>query len=328
VEFADDVSEAEGIFRASLARIPMSSLHESEVCYSILESLPVGLCVVDLQKKIVLWSEGAERVTGHMRHEAIGHSCIAETLLHCDQPGCEFCNEECPLARAIKTAQPAEAIGFIHHKLGHEIPVRVRAVPVRNAHGSIIGAAEIFEEQQTVSLDHREDNLELAGCVDEVTGVASHAIMQSHLRETLGTFNDVQVPFGILCFRLEGLEHFRTSFGPDAAASFLRVVARTLEGSLFKSDHVGRWADDQFLVILNSCRDDAVFSVRERVRRMLANDGIDWWGERRSLPVSIGSATAQPGDSIESLMERAQKSLDAASAGRIHIAGASSSGSK
>jgi GGDEF domain-containing protein len=90
---------------------------------------------------------------------------------------------------------------------------------------------------------------------------------------------------------------------------------------------VRRWSDDQFLVILNACREEAMHAVRDRVRRMLANDGIEWWGERRSLPISIGEATAQPDDTIESLMERAQKSLAAAAAGPIHSASASRSAS-
>ncbi len=300
----------------------MSAFHDFEVSRSILESLPVGLCVVDMQRNIVYWSDGAERITGHLRHEAIGHSCIGEALLHCDHPGCEYCGEECPLSQAIKTAQPSEAISFLHHKAGHTVPVRVRAVPVHNLHGSIIGAAETFEEQQSASLDHPESLN--PGCVDEVTGVASHAMMQAHLRETLGTFNEVQVPFGILFFRLEGLDHFRGSFGPEAAASLLRVVARTLEGALWKSDFVGRWSDNQFLVILNGCREEALFSVRERVRRMLSNDSIEWWGERRSLPVSIGHATVQPADSSESLIARAQQSLESASAGQARAPGCES----
>lgn len=292
----------------------MSAFHDFEISRSILESLPIGLCVVDMHKKIVYWSDGAERITGHMRHEVIGHSCISEALLHCDHPGCEYCGDECPMSKAIKTAQGAEAIGFLHHKAGHQVPVSVRAVPVHNLHGSIIGAVETFEEQQSASLDHPESLN--PDCIDEVTGVSSHAMMQAHLRETLGTFAEVQVPFGILCFRLEGLDHFRGSFGPEAASSLLRVVARTLEGALWKTDFVGRWADDQFLVILNRCREEALVSVRERIRGLLANDSIEWWGERRSLPVSIGYATAQPGDSIDSLMERAQKALAAAAAGR------------
>jgi len=302
----------------------MSFFDESEIYRSILENLPTGLCVVDLQKKIVFWSNGAERITGHLRHEVVGRSCVSEPLLHCDQPGCEFCSEECPLARSMKTSQPTDSTGFLHHKSGHEVPVRIRATAVHNQSGSIIGAVETFEDLQQASVPAREDSSRLPGCVDGITDLPTRAVVQSHLRETLATFTNVQVPFGILCFRLEALDHFRASFGPEAASSLLRVVARTLEGALWRTDFVGRWTDDQFLVILNGCRDEALYSVRERLRRMLANDAIEWWGERRSLPVSIGQATAQSGDNVESILDRAQKSLDGASAGRTRSAAAGS----
>lgn len=303
----------------------MSSFHDSDICRSILESMPSGLCVVDMQKKIVFWSDGAERITGHLRHEVIGHSCVSESLLHCDQPGCEFCKEDCPVALAIKTSRSTEAIGFLHHKTGYEIPVRIRAVPVHNQHGSIIGAVETFEElQATAAPLHRDDALSLPGCIDLVTSVASHALMLSHLRRALATFIKVQVPFSVLCLRLEGLLHFRASLGPEASSSLLRVVARSLESTLWTSDVIGRWSDDQFLVILNGCHAEALPSVRERVRRMLAGDGIEWWGERRSLPISVGDASAQPDDTVEALIERMQKSLETASAWRTLAASASS----
>lgn len=304
----------------------MSVFHDLDICRGILDSLPAGLCVVDMEKKIVFWSHGAERITGYLRHEIIGHSCVSEPLLHCDQPGCEFCKEDCPVARAIKTSQPADAIGFLHHKTGYEVPVRIHAVPVYNPHGSIIGAAETFEElQQTIAPLRHDESLGLPGCIDEVTHIASRALMLSHLRRTLATFVEVQVPFALLCVQLGGLPHFRASLGPEAASSLLRVTARSLESTLWTTDLIGRWSDDQFLVILNGCREDCLPAVRERVRRVLSGDGIEWWGERRSLPISVGEAFAQPDDTIESLLLRLQKSLDSASAWRTNAASAAGS---
>ena len=304
----------------------MSCFDDSDIWRSIFDSLPSGLCVVDVQKKIAFWSDGAEHITGHLRHEVIGHSCVSETLLHCDQPGCEFCKEDCPVARAIKTSQPTDGIGFLHHKSGYEIPVRIRAVPVRNQHGSIIGAVETFDEVQCIAQPgDRSDGL--PGCLDEVTHVTGPVVMRAHLRRALSTLADVQAPFAILLVRLEGLSHFRASLGSEASNSLLRVVARSLETTLWTSDHIGRWSDDQFLVILNGCHENALPSVRERVRRMLANDGIEWWGERRSLPSAIGHAAAQFGDSTESLLDRALQSLETASAWRTNSASASGGGS-
>ena len=301
----------------------MPSFDNADIYRNILESLPTGLCVVDMQKRIVLWSDGAERITGHLRHDVIGHRCVGEALLHCDQQYCERCNEDCPLAQAIKTGHATQALSFLHHKDGHEVPVRVQAVPVRNAHGSIIGAVETFEDQQAAPAE-REDGLHIAGSVDQISGVASQALMQSHLRETLATFSELHVPFGVLRIRLEGMEDFRARCGPEAAASLLRVAGQTLESALWKTDFVGRWSDDQFLVIVNGCSEEALRSVGERIRRMAASNGIEWWGERRSLPVHIGRAAAQPGDTMESLMERAQSSLDVASAMRTRAAASGS----
>jgi diguanylate cyclase (GGDEF)-like protein/PAS domain S-box-containing protein len=241
-----------------------------------LESLPIGVCVVDIHKKIVLWSDGAERITGHPRHEVIGHSCVAEPLLHRDQPGCEFCSEECPVGRAIKTSHAAEATGFLHHKAGHEVPVRIHAVPVHNEHGSIIGAVETFEDlQQAAHPTRGEPCEETPDFIDPVTGVASRAMMQSHLRQALSSFSELQIPFGLLFLRVEGLPHFRASLGQEAASSSLRVVARTLESTLWITDFVGRWAEEQFLVILSGCREDARSVVRERIRRTLEDAGGD-----------------------------------------------------
>ena len=301
----------------------MFSFDDSEICRSILESLPTGVCVVDMQKRIVLWSDGAERITGHRRHDVIGRCCIAEPLLHCDQPGCEFCSEECPLALAMKTAHPAEGNGFLHHKSGYEVPVRMRAVPVHNEHGSIVGAVETFEDlQQAANPDRRDVTGQLPESIDAVTGTAGRATVELHLRRALAAFREVQVPFGVLLVQIEDLPHFRASLGIEAAYSFLRVVARTLEGSLWITDFIGRWRDDQFLVVLSGCREDALHSVWERVRRALVGEGIEWWGERRSLPVSIGRASSCEEDTVEAVLERVQKSLEAVSAWRTRAASA------
>lgn len=297
----------------------MSAFDEFDACRNILESLRTGVCVVDMQKKILFWSDGAERITGHLRHEVVGRSCVDRSLLHRQQPGCEFCSEECPLARAIKTAHAVEASGFLHHKAGYEVPVRIRAVPVHNPHGSIIGAVETFDELEQSDVNRAEKAL--PGIVDDVTGVATPAQMKSHLRDALAAFTRRQVAFSVLRFRLQGLEHFRAAFGPDAAASLLRVVARSLASDLSRTDIVGRWAGDEFLVILYGCCEGSLPVVRERLRRMLANDSIEWWGERRSLPVAVGDATAQAEDTIELILDRAQNSLDQASQ-RLTRAGA------
>lgn len=308
----------------------MSSFDDADICRNILESLPTGVCVLDMQKRIVLWSNGAERITGHLRHEVIGRCCIAEPLLHCDQPGCEFCGEECPLARAMKTSHDAEGVSILYHKSGHEIPVRARAVPVRSSHGSIVGAVEVFEEvQQSAKCDRSGNSAQFPEFVDAVTGTANQLAMERHLRRALASFREMEVPFGIFLVQVEKLARFRANLGAEAGFSFLRLVARTLESTFSSNDFIGRWREDQFLVVASEFEEESLSSMRERIRRMLAREGIEWWGERHSLPVSIGGALVKRDDTFEALLDRAQQSLSTASAWitGLDVAGPESSGS-
>lgn len=302
----------------------MHTFEDPEIYRDILERLSTGLCVVDLQKRIVLWSDGLEQITGRRRHEVIGHSCVGEALLHCDHQDCEWCHEDCPLARAMKTSRHAESLGFLHHKDGHEVFVRARAIPARTARGSIIGAVAIFEEPQHILGTNCRES-QLPGCIDEITGIASRAMMQAHLREALAAFSELHLPLSVLGVRLEGLEHFRSRFGSDAASSLLCLVARTLESNGWKSSLVGRWKDNEFLLILNGCTERAVHSVRERVRCSLANDGIEWWGERHSLPISIAETCAQPGDTLALLLERLERSFAATTSKHSRLDGGNKS---
>jgi diguanylate cyclase (GGDEF)-like protein/PAS domain S-box-containing protein len=290
----------------------MGTFEDPDIYRGILEALSIAVCIVDLQKRIVLWSDGAERVTGRQKHEVIGHSCVGEALLHCDHQDCEWCSEDCPLARSMKTSRPIEAQAFVYHKRGQHVPVRVRADAVRNVHGSIVGAVASFEEQQPpLSPGYFGQGGNRPGYIDEITGVASRVMTQAHLREALTTFAEFHIPVAVLRLHLVGLDEFRSRYGPDATSSLLRMVARTLESTVWVTDFIGKWSADEFLVILNGCRKEAVQSVLERVRRMLASDGIEWWGERHCLPVSIGQVSAETDENLESLMRRLEQSLSA-----------------
>ena len=86
-------------------------------------------------------------------------------------------------------------------------------------------------------------------------------------------------------------------------------MVRTIESCLWTSDLVGRWSDDQFLLLVDGNREEGIEALRARIRRMLAAEGIEWWGERRSLPVLIVATAAETGDTVESVVQRLQELL-------------------
>ena len=107
------------------------------------------------------------------------------------------------------------------------------------------------------------------------------------------------------------LDDFRARYGQEAAISILRVLARTLRNTIWPTDFVGRWSEDQFLVILSGCDQEALRAVSDRVLKMVGHATIEWWGEELSVAVSIGGGVAKAGDSAESLLLRAQAAMKA-----------------
>jgi two-component system, cell cycle response regulator len=288
----------------------MPAFQDPEIYRDILDGLQIGVSVLDLQRKIVFWSDGAEQITGYARIDVLGHSCVENVLLHCNQTSCEMCADQCPIEAALRNAKPMEAMSFIHHKSGHRAPVRTWAIPLRDKRGSIIGTIQTFEpEFATAGPDPNDRSMKEHGWLDDATGLPNQAMMQSHLRETLGTFTEVHIPFGVVCLDVRGLGRFRASYGQGAAKSILQVLARTLRNTVWPTDFLGAWGDGQFLAILMGCGDEALQTVSQRMLKMMASATIQWWGEDLSVAVSIGCAGAQTGDSVESLLQRAQQAL-------------------
>ncbi len=304
----------------------MPSFQDPEIYRDILDCLQIGVSVLDLQKKIVFWSDGAEKITGFARIDVLGHACAENILLHCNLNSCEMCAGSCPMAAALHGGKPAEAMSSIHHRSGYWTPVHIWAIPLRDKHGSIIGIIQTFQNEFAVQGPSPNDrSMKKNGCLDYATELPNHAVMQSHLREMLGTFAELHIPFGVLCVEVTELSQFRARYGQEAAASILRVLARTLRNTIWPSDFVGRWSEDRFLVILAGCDHEALQAVCQRILKMTLRATIEWWGEELSVAVLIGSAEVLPGDDVESLLRRAQESLKQGRTGASGAAAGTSS---
>ena len=129
----------------------MPDLQDPELFRTVLDSLQTGVFVADRNGKILFWNQGAERLTGHKRHEVVGRLCRDNILVQCNDQGCIACGASCPISRTLREGKPQEAKIQLRHKDGHPVHVLMRIAPIRDSHGSIIGIAESFDEQKFAS---------------------------------------------------------------------------------------------------------------------------------------------------------------------------------
>lgn len=183
----------------------------------------------------------------------------------------------------------------------------MRIAPVFDRNGSIIGAAQSFDEQRFTSDSERNQySLAAHGCLDGTTEVPNRGYLQFQLREDLAGFEEYHLPFAVIFIQVDRLPQFRATYGHRAGDAVLRVMAQTVRNGLRPSDLLGRWEEDQFLAILPNCGQGGVQMAMERIGKLVTYAKLQWWGDQLSITTSIGYASVQVGDSMESLVRRAQ----------------------
>ena len=215
----------------------MLDLNNPRVFETAVDSLDVGVYLVDRHRKIVYWNRGAERISGYLRQDVTGRFCRDDILVHSDENEAVLCGTDCPLAGCMRDGQLREATVYLRHRAGHRVPVRVRAVPLRDEAGKICGAAEIFEERRVIPKSERRRNvLAKHGCLDEATELPNRDLMASYLRGQVDLFSTHGLPFSVLLIQPDRLQLFQSAHGHEAVRSILRVFAHTMKEVLRASN--------------------------------------------------------------------------------------------
>jgi len=293
----------------------MLDLQNAEIFRAALESLQTGVCVVDHDRKISYWNDGAERITGYLRQDVLGRFCGDILLIKSHEKKAALCDQYCPLVAAMRDGRARESRVYLHHKSGYPVPVSLRAVPIRDVHGHVIGATESFVERPWASKRHRPvSSLAVGNGLDALTQLPDSAFTETYLADRFKFASEHVIPLGLLSIQLDHLDTLTATHGLEAAEAILNVIAHTLRNGLDPQDFVGRWAGDQFLAIISNCSVDDLLTTAERLKRLAHSSEIIWWGDQLSVTVSVGGAVLVPGEPLEALLGRTVDALKGAGA--------------
>lgn len=276
---------------------------------SWLDSLFDAAYAVDKDRIIVYWNKAAEDLTGYLEAEVVGTACADDILRHVDLSGHDLCKNRCPLYEAICDGQKKEAIVFLHHKQGHRVPVHVRISPIKNEDGNIIGAIEIFSDHSkdlhtVTELEQRKKESMLDPLLE--IGNRRYAETIFHIRQfELKMTGNV---FGVIFMDIDHFKTINDKYGHPTGDKVLLMVSRTVTNLLRHFDTFVRWGGDEFLICLpNINTKEGLQAVSERIKNFVHSSFVPLNGENLSVSVSLGATLISAEDSMESIIERADK---------------------
>lgn len=161
-----------------------------------------------------------------------------------------------------------------------------------------------------VHLRHAERRRELERRihVDPLTEVLNRRGLMATLRRELERARRDGTPMSVLMIDVDRFKHLNDTCGHAAGDVVLRNIARTLSEAVRAVDLVGRLGGDEFVVVVPNSDEPAAAALAERIALMrIAPVEVD--GRAIEVGVSAGVATLRDGETIEALLERADRAM-------------------
>jgi diguanylate cyclase (GGDEF)-like protein/PAS domain S-box-containing protein len=268
-----------------------------ELLLAALDGVEFGLFVLDDAGQVVFWNHAAENQTGHLSAEMVGSPLGEDILLSYGERG------------ELKGAQPANGKGirYFKHRKGHRVAVRWRSSQLRNAAGEAIGRVEWFRALED------PDSVAAQSISDGSGHSRSREALEEHLRRSFAQWSQGSVPLSVLSVQVDQAAQMRRTHGKDACEAMMDVVEKTLAGSLRPTEVMGRWGENEYLVITHHRLLPALERHALRLASIAQAAEFRWWGDKISLTVTIGGTVAAGEESIKDLLARAGECVKLAS---------------
>jgi diguanylate cyclase (GGDEF)-like protein len=182
---------------------------------------------------------------------------------------------------------------------------------LRDGLGSRIGTAAVF---------HPADSLDALphGYAGEDGKVAES---QTDLEDRLSIeFEDSKrdgLPFGVLWVGVDQAHELRKTHGAGGCQAMLQKVEHALAQGLRPSEEIGRWGEDEFLVIAHERSAEMLGAHGKMLAGLARTADFRWWGDQVSVTVSIGAAQIDNDrdETLAQLLERAREAFQSSMRG-------------
>lgn len=145
--------------------------------------------------------------------------------------------------------------------------------------------------------------------VDCLVPLPNRRAFSRRLEWAIKMFQRYKTPFSVLFCDINNLKPVNDSYGHQVGDTVINRVAELLRANLRDSDFVARLGGDEFAAILFHARKADAAKRVEGLQTVLTSSPLVWNGRKIPLSVAIGIAEAEPNDTPDSLLDRADRAM-------------------
>ncbi len=183
----------------------------------------------------------------------------------------------------------------------------------------ILHSFDTFQKQITKELNSADmtitrlkleiEKLERESNIDPLTKTYNRRVLVKDLEEILDIGQEKNLDMQLILFDADDFKNINDTFGHIAGDKTLIYITRLIQNSIRKGIRIYRYGGEEFIVILNRIEESDGIKVAKRIVKNADESKLLYKGNTIHLTLSAGIAKHMKGDSVESLIERADSAL-------------------
>ena len=151
---------------------------------------------------------------------------------------------------------------------------------------------------------YQKINLDLAS-KDSMTGTMNRQAFDEHLDNLIQKLRIQLQPMSVLILDIDNFKNINDSYGHLEGDRCICAVADLIDQFIYEDEMLARWGGDEFAIIFNRNIDETLQLIEEIMKAKDENPVF----ERYGITLSFGVTTYRKGDTINTLVGRADKAL-------------------
>ncbi len=273
-----------------------------------------GYFIADALGEYCVWSDGMSGLSsrplgsvlsGRWQESDIQLSPIAQTDRNEEAPAEEI------VSQVLRNGRAQFGSRVCRVSESQQLSVDVHTMPVSDQQLRVTGIAQLFRCKGGVRKKTREyAELKLAATRDALTGVANRGQLETQLRHLIDDFHNHEGGrhLSVVFLDVDRFKSINDTFGHKAGDQVLVDLTRLLQNETYSGEIIGRYGGEEFIVLCPDTDLQAAIRRAERLRQAVQKSSVGGIS-RLNVTSSFGVATARLGDSVQTLLERADTCL-------------------
>lgn len=271
----------------------------------------VPIFVLDPQHRVTYWNRACEILTGIPAEQMVGTTnhwqafyteerpCLADLVIRSaslsdlDTLYSAARNSDL-LEEGIRAEEWLDKVGGARRYLACD------AVPIYNHGKELVAVIETLHD--LTERKKMEEALTRLATTDTLTGICNRGKIEESLRQEMARAARYGSPLTIILFDLDYFKKINDSLGHSIGDQVLKEVAATVGKQIRETDMLGRWGGEEFMVLCPGVVAQDAVTIAEKLRQRVEELPL-------GVTISCGLADYQAGESMDALINRADKAL-------------------